>query len=273
MILDFTDYVTMRGSRSDITQTVKNNELWFSKRGWCNYCNSDEHVKIHQIFNYEFDLDDDHWETSEQVYECQICGWWEHSYEEFRRLQQRVLGGYRENELEINSSILKSFEIDSKDVPINALRSYSERNPEKLFRIHPTGLEKLVQSVFQDHFDCEALHVGRSYDEGIDLILLNGDEKIIVQVKRRESPNKTEEFKYVQQLLGATVGELSKSCIFITTANKFSSAAAKYAQKMIAREVVSRFDLIDFHSFVRIMEIEKRDHNSWQQVLKNKKEA
>jgi hypothetical protein len=46
-------------------------------------------------------------------------------------------------------------------------------------------MEELVASVLPEHFACTAHVVGKTNDGGVDLILIDADEPIIVQVKRR----------------------------------------------------------------------------------------
>ncbi|MDM8161479.1 restriction endonuclease [Labilibaculum sp. K2S] len=95
--------------------------------------------------------------------------------------------GFKDWQLDINSAILRSFEISSNEVPILSLRTYLTQQNEKIFEIHHRKMEELVASVFREYFACEVKIVGKSCDGGIDLILIMSDNPILVQVKRRKT--------------------------------------------------------------------------------------
>lgn len=48
-------------------------------------------------------------------------------------------------------------------------------------------MEELVASVFRDFYECEVEVVGKSNDGGVDVIVIDSDNPIMVQVKRRRN--------------------------------------------------------------------------------------
>lgn len=103
--------------------------------------------------------------------QCTRCGLWEHSY---TFSSDDIDEGLRATSTELTQAILRSYDIASKNVPIEILNRYIAQNPEKIYGINDKKMEELVASVFKDFMDCEIKLVGKSHDGGKDLILLNG---------------------------------------------------------------------------------------------------
>lgn len=114
-------------------------------------------------------------------------------------------------------------------------------------------MERLVQSVFRDHFQTDVKHIGKSHDGGVDLLMLLGENPYILQVKRRKSPGKTEGVSCIRELLGATLLNGGKNSIFVTTADHFSSAAKNAAQNAVTKSIVNSFDLINGPDFISML--------------------
>lgn len=125
----------------------------------------------------------------EYVIQCPQCGWWEHSY---IFSSDEIDEGIRATSIEVTQAILRTYEEDSKSVPITILNRYIAQNPEKIYGINDKKMEELVASVFKDFIDCDVTVVGKSHDGGKDLILLTGDKQIFIQVKRRTQASKVE---------------------------------------------------------------------------------
>jgi restriction system protein len=54
-----------------------------------------------------------------------------------------------------------------------------------------------VASVFSEFMDCEAIHVGGPNDQGIEVILVQGERHYVVQVKRRQLADAVESVKSI----------------------------------------------------------------------------
>jgi hypothetical protein len=99
-------------------------------------------------------------------------------------------------------AILKEFKTNDVNLPIAALLNALAKDKRLLHQIHPTKMEELAQSVLSDFFNCEVMHVGKAGDGGKDLIVIQKDEPILVQVKRRSKENAVESVSTVRDILG-----------------------------------------------------------------------
>lgn len=70
--------------------------------------------------------------------------------------------------------------------------------------------------------DCEVHQLGYTRDGGIDLILLDGDDQIAVQVKRREDHRKAEPVTGTREFLGAALLASHDDLIYVSNAERFS---------------------------------------------------
>jgi hypothetical protein len=68
--------------------------------------------------------------------------------------------------IRISGAPLKSFAVESDEAPVAALIRYIRERPETVHHVNSTTLERLVGSVFAEHFGCEVRHVGRTADGG-----------------------------------------------------------------------------------------------------------
>lgn len=271
MILDYSEYIIREGSRGIINYKLeeKNIDIFYSEKGICPFCK----VKIeNEVFEkslrgdpYLFEGSFIEWET---VIECPICGWWEHVYE---NSSDAISEGVRFSELKIHTSILRKYNNSSKSIPIEALNKYIKKNPEKIYNIHHKKMEQLTQSIFREYYSCDVELVGKSHDGGKDLILINNDEPTIIQVKRRTKKDMAEPVSSIRELLGATLLHESKSCIFVTTADHFSKMAIKEANKAKELNLVEKFELVDYHRFIDMLQLEKvRNENVWEKLIRLK---
>ena len=268
MILDYSEYVFLEGRKGTSNRYI-NSDLFFSIRGICPFCNiSIENKPINKMTtdleSPLFRFQGITWE-SETVWLCNQCGWWEHKH--YKESQ----GDYDEIkmwDLEINSAILKKYEIGDYTVPIESLIKELQNNQQKIEAIHHKKMEEMVQYVFQSHFNCEVKHIGKSHDGGIDLLLINSNSPIAIQVKRRQSLNKIEPVNLIRELIGSTLLAGLKDCIYVTTASKFSFEAEKAREQAIERKLVNTFELFDRKRFFEIMDINTEKISSkWKNLL------
>lgn len=134
-------------------------------------------------------------------------------------------------------------------------------------------MELLVQSVFREHFNCEVIHVGKTNDGGIDLLLINSENPTIVQVKRRKKLKHTESVSGIRELIGATVLKESKNCIYVSTCSKFSKPSRDASKKIVDIGTLESFELYDFNRFSDVLNLTKKtDKNAWESILELPKE-
>ncbi|MDA9090676.1 restriction endonuclease [Porticoccaceae bacterium] len=195
-------------------------------------------------------------ESYHNVWVC-MCGWWQHEraydtscFTNFAPGQDRI-----ERLAELKHATVSSYDVSSSEVPTETLREYLFKNPNILYNINPYKLERLVQSVFQDHFACEVIHCGKSHDGGVDLVIVNSGTPIMVQVKRRQNPNHAEAVGSIREFLGAIMLKNSKHGIYVTTAGHFSRMSRDAGKLALENNLVKRFELIDFNSFTDILSL------------------
>ncbi|WNF58516.1 restriction endonuclease [Pseudomonas sp. SG20052] len=201
-ILDYSETTPQSGHQDRGKAPNENEDLFFDreKDGICPFCKI--HTQVvhtdHQL-TYPDWLDGGEFDIQENVKQCSNCGWWR------IRCDKVTTVGIDARSFAMESAILKSYELSSKQVPIEVLRKHLAGSFDDVIHIHDRNMEKLVQSVFREHYSCDVEHVGKSHDGGIDLILVNADSPIVVQVKRRKSLDHIEGVAGVREFLGATV--------------------------------------------------------------------
>jgi restriction system protein len=168
---------------------------------------------------------------------CDECGWWESDENDWpdettgRSVHRRAL--------------LKEFCVAGGEAPIAALHKYIVGHPSALREISPPALEKLVSSVFRDFMNCEAIHIGGPNDDGIDIILVDGDRRYVVQVKRRQSAHATEGVSGIREFLGAMMLDGAVRGLFVSTARRFSKQAKSASQRAQSLGLIEKIQLID----------------------------
>lgn len=174
---------------------------------------------------------------------CTTCGWWESEEE----LPVENIGekGSCTGKSVHRRAVLREFSVAGSQTPIESLRQHLIKHPTDLQKVNPHILEKLVGSVFSEYMDCEAIHVGGPNDDGIDIILIDGDRRFVVQVKRREHRHIAEAVSGIREFVGAMVLEGVVRGIFVTTAERFSREAISTARKARERKTLEFIDLVN----------------------------
>lgn len=167
------------------------------------------------------------------------------------------------------SSIVKSFDLNDKELPLDVLYAEMCKNEKIIYDINPYKLEQFTQSVLSDFFDCEVKHVGRTGDGGKDLIVVQSDEPILVQVKRRENPNHVELIKGVREFIGTLFIDGAKKGIYVTTAKKFSKGCEKISRQLLESGKLDYFNLIDCDSLLSMLNLNKVSKKTWDKFTKD----
>jgi hypothetical protein len=197
-----------------------------------------------------------------------ICGYWSAQY----NYQDTAKTGYGDQIFENYNymSILKHFQLEDKNIPLDILSTELKKNPKVLYSISPSKMEDLVGNVFGAYFNCEVEFCGKSHDGGVDLIIIQTDDPILVQVKRRENPNTVESVSLIRDLLGAMFIKNSKKAMFVSTADRYSKDAHKVREELLMKNRLDYFELINFNRFIDIFScVSKGISHPWSKVHKN----
>jgi restriction system protein len=263
MILDYTNYIIVTdhveasGSHHrEISSTIDHENLYgfLHKENWCPYCK----IKIptvHHIHDHPASLSD----FINTIWACPECGFWS---------QLRHFSSVKRMADEHRSAILRKYNESDKEIPIDTLNKYLNKNPSLLYGINPLKMEKLVQAVFSSFFNCDIHHCGRSHDEGIDLYYVDSENPVAIQVKRREKPNFVEPVSSIREFLGAVMLSNFSGAIYVTTANHFSKEAQQVRVKAVKRDLVKSFELYDFKRFISMLKLEYSDNKEpWRRFI------
>lgn len=246
MIDSYLEYKEIHAYYGESFRTV-NAELVYSTSKICPYCGGNLQRPYCYTRHDRHTISRQYIDQIETIYYCPNDGWWQHKIFEEQSVQPKNWYSI------IHEGILKSYNLTSLTVPIAVLNDYIYKNPEKIVNIHHRKMEDLVASVFKDFYHCEVTVVGKSSDGGVDVILVDSDQPIMIQVKRRQSIKSTESVSGIRDLLGATLLKQSNSCIFVSTASKFSREAQKTAARSIELGLVQRYDLINYEKFISML--------------------
>ena len=271
MILDYSEYVKERRSNGIVNFVrVDNGTALFNHDSVCPFCQkritSTVYGKTKRSYpEWLFGSFDE----SEWVVQCPTCGWWEYKYS---NQSDAIIDGIRANDVEYSSAVLKKYNVNAIDIPVNALVDHIQKHPDDIYRIDTHKMEELVRSVFADFYpSCKVVAFGKTHDGGKDGLLIDDNGmQFIIQVKRRESKNATEGVEAIRSLIGvAAIEDNVNGCIFVSTADHFSRAAKQTAQKAIDKEVVERFELYNCSDFLeKVSLVSESMPKSWHTLLK-----
>lgn len=271
MILDYSSYITQNAQKGIVNfEIAEHNIHLFQHDSFCPFCKKRIDSEVYSKSKNEHpDWLCGSFDQRERVIQCPICGWWEYQY---TNRSDAIADGIRASNVEYTTAILKQYNDDDIEVPLNSLREYILRKPEIIYKLDAHKMEDLVRSVFKDFYpSCQVISFGKTRDGGKDGLLIDDNGKqYLIQIKRRTSATKTEGITGLRELIGVKVLEDNVSgCIFVTTADHFSSPAKTYAQQVVQKSVVESFDLYDCKEFLKITDLVKdKLPNSWSSLLK-----
>jgi len=202
----------------------------------CTFCGS----RMERVYS---ETESDNWASEEWTFMgayCLPCGWWwcarlgEKSWSRGHSVTQGMLKSLPPAGAEAQTALTE-------------LSGYAER----LRGISPTDFERFTQSVLREFLDCEVMHVGRTHDNGIDLLIVHANEGIIpVQVKQRQNPKAAEGVGVIREFRGAMVLQGFRKGIFVTTANHYSREAIRAADAEPHHLVEQKIILVDSRRLV-----------------------
>ena len=129
-------------------------------------------------------------------------------------------------------------------------------NPDLLHSFDPIHFEKFVADVFRANYtNAEVLHVGKPYDGGVDVLLIDDSkEQWLIQVKRRKSKNHSEGIDTIRNVLGAMHLNGVRRGIVVSTAKQFSKYARQGAGRAKAGEYPMIIQLVDKEIFNKMLD-------------------
>ena len=199
-----------------------------------------------------------------QIWQCSRCGWWE---------IERIFQGVG-NEHEVayaavhHQACLRHFDAASSSIPAAVLTEHLREDPDAMLSADKTKLEQVIQYIFSSYFNCEVKHCGQSHDGGIDLVLIDSDEPIMIQVKGRESPDAVESIGAVREFLGALWVKKSVRGVFVTTADHYSPVCHRAINTMLRDGRLKSFDLIDFDRICAMLRnVKSNKHKQWEELM------
>ena len=69
--------------------------------------------------------------------------------------------------------------------------------------------------------------------------------------------------------LERNVQTATNGCIIVSTANHFSKSAKDYAGKVLSKDIITTFDLIDCKEFLRITDLTRNKlPTAWEKLIK-----
>jgi ferritin-like protein len=191
------------------------------------------------------------------VLQCPRCAWWTAYYYHFASLTGKTL-----IEEEVCKGIVYEFDIQPMAEPLTVLRRLIAERQMSLRDLTPRQLERLVGSVFRDFMQCQVTHIGGPGDHGVDLLLVHGAQRAIVQVKRRKRQGLKEGVGTVRDLLGALLLSECKTALLVSTADDFSCAAKDAVS--VARELCAvDIELYDQQRLREVLELTQPPSRPW----------
>jgi hypothetical protein len=153
-------------------------------------------------------------------------------------------------------SKLREFDTNLPEGCSEELAMHIRQHPNLLHSFNPTRFEKFVADVFRANYaNTEVLHVGKSHDGGVDVLLIDAEnEKWLIQVKRRGSPSPSEGVGTIRDILGAMHLEEARIGIVVSTTKRFSQPAQKAAVKAGKVRNPVTIHLIDKGAFNRMLD-------------------
>jgi hypothetical protein len=189
---------------------------------------------------------------------CSHCGWW-YVIENADECNDGFANVY--------AGILHCFDLSSASIPLEVLEAELPKKVTRIDGIHPKRMEDLISRMLAGVLDCEVHQLGYTRDGGIDLVLLNSDNPIAVQVKRRQDHRKTEGVRGIREFLGAALLQDFSHLIYVTNAERYSKEAKNAAKLAMHKGLVQKFDLISLDKLKSIFQHNK-PHDVWREAIR-----
>lgn len=270
------DYSSATSSNRIYTDPDGRVTMFFKRPGWCPSCKAQAPIVHREGWtDCPYERDDplwdecceDHWNAD--VWSCK-CGWWDiYCYGQTGRDSidpAEVLPSKSRH------AILRRYDPSDSEIPIEVLTFELMKEKNLIYDIHYKKMEMLVREILRGIFDCEVEHCGRSGDGGIDLIILNSDNPVAVQVKRRMKPDTTEPVSPVRELVAAAQLKRFSAALYVTNAESFSKNAVSEAQTAVDFGLLTRFELINAKRLFEMLKAHRKSKDEiWRKHLNHLK--
>lgn len=173
---------------------------------------------------------------------CYSCGWWQIAKKGYMEKSGFVHDPY------IYHSVLERVDENSERAQVIALRQNLQKNWEERKNLSAGDAAELVRGIMKEHYKCDVIHTKANVntpDGGIDLLVGHDGNKVkaAVQVKRRKN-GEPEGILHVRNFVGALTIQGHDEGIFVTTAERFTTAVLK-EQKLLHENSHIKLDLVD----------------------------
>ena len=148
---------------------------------------------------------------------------------------------------------IKRFDYEQEILSLSHLSKEIFANREKIYSMNPTKFEIFVGSILSDFLDCEVHHVGKSRDDGVDLLALVGEYPLMIQVKRRSSASATEGIDVVKHLFASVFARGGNNGMVVTSAKTFTKPAVTWTQSPRIIDTGFKLDLVDINSLMSMI--------------------
>lgn len=212
----------------------------------CQYCCT-ELLKVENEITREDDDEISHREYC--LWYCRNCRFWQ------ARLYSDPGGGCLPGPIHLACiSKLREFDGNLPEGCSQELALFIRSRPAIVHSFDPKQFEKIVADVFRANYgNAEVSHVGGPNDGGVDVVLIDSEMgEWLIQVKRRQSPYRSEGVDTVRNLLGAMIVEGVRRGVVVSTADRFSKPAQRAAGKAQQNEMWVR--LVDNGIFNKMLD-------------------
>lgn len=182
----------------------------------CAYCST-------QLIKVENETLEENMHRDYCLWYCDYCRFW----------QARIYSAFRAcmppSDNWVYISKLREFDTNLPEGCSEELAMHIRQHPNLLHFFNPTRFEKFVADVFRANYtNTEVLHVGKSHDGGVDVLLIDAEkEKWLIQVKRRGVPIPSEGVGTIRDILGAMHLEEARIGIVVSTTERFRNLHKK----------------------------------------------
>jgi restriction system protein len=180
---------------------------------------------------------------------CSICGWW--------AVSQVERGGHYDINIKVRrvSGALKKLDLTDISIPLEEAKQYLRARYSERYKIHPRKYEEVIASVFRET-GYKVRLTSYSGDDGIDVIVLDGDQGDVVGVQAKRYQGKIEAVQ-IREFAGSLVLNGMTEGIFVTTSS-FSKGAKRAVEGYKDHHI--SIDLWDADRFYSALSIRRRPY-------------
>lgn len=274
IILPYGAYVEHRRSEDEFTyisrssntivhgpldRTTETHNNFNEHTGWtiCPYCSS----RLVSVKGFRKDFKEGYsWSRyTGSGSECNNCMWWQYHTHD-------CSSSYRTHQVWTTyQAIIYEFNVMELQRHIVDVRLEIAKETIDFTNLSPRDLELVVGSVLSDHLNRKVRHVGGPGDRGIDLLVVEDEQPIIVQVKRPMDTDKKVDVSVVRELVGTIVLEGMNKGLVVTTARDFTAPAMEAAARAKTRGI--EIDLYNQHRLRELLNLTEPREKPWLEFI------